>query len=155
MCALVHVVERGRARGGERERERERDTTCIYNKYIIILPPSLSLSLPPSREKAQLSEDIKTKQDLIQQRKTEINVLHTNVETVAKQREDLEREKSDAQTKLDQLDNEVSDPHCTSVANLHILVKQHKFLAFLAENWYYPSQLMHQESSLLLGGFLP
>lgn len=71
----------------------------------LVYPP------PPSilaREKAQLSEDIKTKQDLIQQRKGEINGLQTNVEAATKQREDLEREKVEAQTKLDQLDNEVS-----------------------------------------------
>ena len=97
----------------------------------------LSLSLPPSlREKAQLSEDIKAKQDLIQQRKTEINGLQANVETVAKQREDLEKEKSEAQTKLDHLDNEVSGSLCICVANLHSLIKQHKFLAFLEEKWY-------------------
>ena len=55
-----------------------------------------------------MSEDIKTKQDLIQQRKGEINDLQTDVETAAKQRESLEREKVEAQTKLDQLDSEVS-----------------------------------------------
>ena len=34
------------------------------------------------------------------------------METVAKQREELEKEKVEAQTKLDQLDNEVSVSEC-------------------------------------------
>ena len=45
---------------------------------------------------------------MIQQRKGEINDLQTDVETATKQRESLEREKVEAQTKLDQLDSEVS-----------------------------------------------
>ena len=72
------------------------------------------------REKAQLSEDIKTKQDLIQQRKGEIKNLQTDVETAAKQRETLEREKVEAQTTLDQLDGEVSVYVCLCVCVHHV-----------------------------------
>ena len=89
------------------------------------------------REKTQLQEDIKQKQELIQQRKGEIEVrcvclcvwgvcwvvgtncmktlpptspsqsLQSEVEVGTKQREELEREKLDVQGKLDLLDSEV------------------------------------------------
>ena len=96
------------------------------------------------REKAQLSEDIKTKQDLIQQRKGEINNLQTDVETVAKQRETLEKEKAEAQTKLDQLDSEVSLHVSLSVcasSNLHIIeaATLREFLEYFESNmWFAP-----------------
>ena len=91
------------------------------------------------REKAQLSEDIKTKQDLIQQRKGEINDLQTDVETAAKQRETLEKEKAEAQTKLDQLDSEVSLHVSLSVcasSNLHIIeaATLREFLKYFKSN---------------------
>ena len=98
------------------------------------------------REKTQLSEDIKTKQDLIQQRKGEINDLQTDVETAAKQRESLEREKVEAQTKLDQLDSEVSLHvflrQCVSASsNLHLIevATLGEFLKFFESNvWPFP-----------------
>ena len=97
------------------------------------------------REKAQLSEDIKTKQDLIQQRKGEINDLQTDVETAAKQRETLEKEKAEAQTKLDQLDSEVSLYVSLSVcasSNLHIIevATLREFLEYFESNimWFAP-----------------
>jgi chromosome segregation ATPase len=102
------------------------------------------MKYPILREKAQLSEDIKTKQELIQQRKGEITNLQTDVETAAKQRESLEREKAEAQTKLDQLDSEVSLHVSLSVhasSNLHIIevATLSKFLRFFKSNvWFAP-----------------
>ena len=59
------------------------------------------------RDKTQLSEGIVAKQKLIQERKGELEQLQGDVDMATRQREDLERDKAEAQNKLDQLDSEV------------------------------------------------
>ncbi len=71
---------------------------CSLVKHI----PSLS----SCREKAQLSEEIKSKQELILTRKTEVEGLQAEAETKVAQRERLEKERAEAQLKLEELDKE-------------------------------------------------
>lgn len=58
------------------------------------------------KEKNKLQEDIRQKQELIQQRKGEIETLQDDLEVYSKQREELEKEKAQAQSQLEQLDSE-------------------------------------------------
>lgn len=53
-----------------------------------------------------MSEEILTKQELIQVRKSEVEALQLDVEASTRQREDLEKERTEAQNKLDLLDRE-------------------------------------------------
>ncbi len=55
-----------------------------------------------------MAEDIKAKQELIQQRKAELEGFQENVDQATCQRESLEREKEEARTLLEHLSNEVS-----------------------------------------------
>eukprot|EP00731_Ephydatia_muelleri_P017986 Em0011g26a len=57
-------------------------------------------------EKVKLQEDVKEKQEMIQQRKAEIEGHHNDMQLYVQQREQLEKEKTAAQMRLDQLDAE-------------------------------------------------
>ncbi len=60
----------------------------------------------PSREKTQLSEEIKSKQELILARQSEVEGLQSEAEASAGQRERLERERVEAQERLEELDRD-------------------------------------------------
>lgn len=60
------------------------------------------------REKVELAEDIQAKQDLIQQRRVELEGIQENVDHATQQRESLEHEREEARTVLEQLNTEVS-----------------------------------------------
>lgn len=60
------------------------------------------------REKVELAEDIKAKQELIQQRKVELEGFQDNVDQATQQRESLEQEREEARNLLEQLNTEVS-----------------------------------------------
>ena len=66
------------------------------------------------REKLELAEDIKAKQELIQQRKVEMEGFQENVDAATRQRESLEKEKEEARTLLEQLNNEVRGWNCNT-----------------------------------------
>lgn len=48
------------------------------------------------REKVELADDIKTKQELLQQRKGELESLHVGVDSATEQREKLEKDREEA-----------------------------------------------------------
>ena len=56
----------------------------------------------------ELAEDIKAKQELIQQKRVEMEGFQEDVDQASKQRETLEREREEARSLLEQLDSEVS-----------------------------------------------
>lgn len=60
------------------------------------------------REKSDLSDDIKSKQELVQQRKVELEGLQGGVSSATEQREKLEKDREEARRLLEQLDAEVS-----------------------------------------------
>lgn len=55
----------------------------------------------------ELAEDIKAKQELIQQRKVELEGFQDNVDQATRQRQGLEQEREEARTLLEQLNTEV------------------------------------------------
>ena len=55
----------------------------------------------------ELAEDIKAKQELIQQRKAELEGFQENVDNATRQRETLEREKEEARKLVEELSDEV------------------------------------------------
>ena len=59
------------------------------------------------REKAGLAEDIKNKQELVQQRRVELEGLQGGVTSATEQREKLEKDREEASKLLEQLDAEV------------------------------------------------
>ena len=59
------------------------------------------------REKVELVDDIKDKQELVQQRKVELEDLQTGVSSATDQREKLERDREEARRLLEHLDAEV------------------------------------------------
>ena len=59
------------------------------------------------REKVELADDIKAKQELIQQKKGELEVFQDDIQQVTKRREALEKEREEARAKLDHLTSEV------------------------------------------------
>jgi len=59
------------------------------------------------REKSDLADDIKNKQELVQQRKVELENLQGGVSSATEQREKLEKEREEANKLLEQLDAEV------------------------------------------------
>jgi len=61
------------------------------------------------REKAGLAEDIKNKQELVQQRRVELEGLQGGVTTATEQREKLENDREEANRLLEQLDTEVRE----------------------------------------------
>ena len=64
------------------------------------------------REKAQLQADIQQKQEMVQQRKEEIVTLQGELDSSTHQRQQLEKQKNEAQTELDNLISEVSVHVC-------------------------------------------
>ncbi len=59
------------------------------------------------REKSELADDIKNKQELVQQRKVELENIQGGVSSATEQREKLEKEREEANKLLEQLDAEV------------------------------------------------
>ena len=59
------------------------------------------------RERVELTDNIKSKQELLQQRKVELESLHVGVDSATEQREKLERDREEARALVDQLNTEV------------------------------------------------
>lgn len=59
------------------------------------------------REKVELADDIKVKQELIQHKRGELEGFQEDIQQVAKRRESLEKEREEARAKLDHLNSEV------------------------------------------------
>ena len=76
--------------------------TAIASWWMFCSPP-----LPSYREKAQLQQDIQQKQEMVLQRKKEITMLQAELEESSHQREQLEKQKTEAQSELDNLASEV------------------------------------------------
>ena len=68
----------------------------------------MSLCSHVDREKVELVEDIRAKQELIQQKRVEMDGFQDDVDHASKQREALEKEREEARAQLEQLNTEVS-----------------------------------------------
>lgn len=62
-------------------------------------------------EKTGLAEEIKAKQELIQQRKGEVEGMQGDIDEASRQREALERERDKARNLLEELNNEACEYH--------------------------------------------
>lgn len=71
------------------------------------------------REKVELSDDIKAKQELVQQRQAEMEVFQEDVSQASRQRQGLEQEREQAQNLLEQLNTEVNPPRSPSCNYWH------------------------------------
>lgn len=70
----------------------------------------------------ELSDDIKAKQELVQQRQAEMEVFQEDVSQASRQRQGLEQEREQAQNLLEQLNTEVNPPRSPSCNCWHYQV---------------------------------
>ncbi len=84
------------------------DSSHHNSKLNLLLMKSDVVYLDVNREKSGLSDEIKVKQELIQQRKGELEVLQGDVSQASQQKEELEKKREDMRKIVNQMNDEVS-----------------------------------------------
>lgn len=85
------------------------------------------------RERSNLAEDIKAKQELIQQRQVEVEGLQEGVDQVTKQREALEKEREETKALLDKINTDVRRGVVRGAWVMNIIIQKVKYEGQIAE----------------------